>query len=261
MSQLERIIEAALFAAPKPLTIKALQKLFIEEAQPSVEEIQEALETLASHYAQRGICLKEVSTGYRFQVHTDVASELRVLFEEKPARYSRAMLETLALIAYRQPITRAEVEEVRGVVVSTNIVKTLLEHEWIRVVGHKDVPGRPALFATTKAFLDHFNLKSLDELPPLSQIVDLEKVGNQAVTDAAIEAQEGTESTAQTDETEAQTLTSSEDEAETEMPEISTSASDEASDEDDTVAHFESFSEIVVSASVETEESNDSDVN
>ncbi|MAZ44924.1 MAG: SMC-Scp complex subunit ScpB [Legionellales bacterium] len=244
MSQLERIIEAALFAAPKPLTIKALLKLFPEDACPEAGEIEAALQSIESDYAERGINLKQVSSGYRFQVSADVAPELRVLFEEKPARYSRALLETLALIAYRQPITRAEVEEVRGVVVSTNIVKTLLEHEWIRIVGHKDVPGKPALFATTKQFLDHFNLKSLDELPPLSQIVDLDKITSSVEektvsTDDAVESQVEDEVETDVDvETEA---------SEAELEENSTLLDESEEVSDTSEERFADFSEVVIS--------------
>ena len=120
--------------------------------------------------------LKEVASGWRFQIREDLSDWVSRLWEEKPARYSRALLETLALIAYRQPVTRGEIEEVRGVSVSSNIIRTLLEREWVRVVGHRDVPGRPAMYATTKTFLDYFNLKTLDELPALSEIRDLDKI-------------------------------------------------------------------------------------
>lgn len=172
--QLQKIIEAAIFASRRPIKVEALCRLFEEGDKPEKDDIQDALDALAKHYEKRGVTLAEVSTGYRFQVNQDIAPELTSLFEEKPARYSRALLETLALIAYQQPITRAEVEEVRGVVVSTNIMRTLLEHGWVRSVGHRDVPGRPALYATTKEFLDHFGMKSLEELPPLSDIQSLE---------------------------------------------------------------------------------------
>lgn len=169
--QLKDIVEAALFAAARPLNINQLLKLFEEgEAQPAREEIQAALDTLATEWRERGIELRQVSSGYRFQVKQSLSPWISRLSEERPPRYSRALLETLALIVYRQPITRAGIEEIRGVAVSSSIMKTLLEREWIRVVGHRDVPGKPALYGTTRKFLDYFNLKSLSELPPLAEI-------------------------------------------------------------------------------------------
>ena len=174
IEQLKPIIEAALLAASQPLTVAQLGELFVEEDQVDREAIARALEALAEDCAGRGIELKEVASGFRYQVRQDVHPWVSRMWTEKPSRYSRALLETLALIAYRQPITRPEIEQIRGVVVSSNIIKTLEEREWIRVVGHRDVPGRPALFGTTRAFLDYFNLKSLDELPPLSEIRDME---------------------------------------------------------------------------------------
>lgn len=174
--ELKNILEAALFAAEKPLTLERMTQLFRPEECPDREGMRAALEALAQDYAARGVELKEVSSGYRFQVRTRYAGWVGRLWEEKPGRYSRAVLETLALIAYRQPITRGEIEDIRGVAVSSNIIKGLQEREWIRVVGHREVPGRPALFATTRQFLDYFNLKSLDELPPLTEIRDLDSV-------------------------------------------------------------------------------------
>jgi segregation and condensation protein B len=174
IEQLKPIIEAALLAASQPLTVAQLGELFAEEDKVDREAIARALEALGEDCAGRGIELKEVASGFRYQVRQDVHPWVSRMWTEKPSRYSRALLETLALIAYRQPITRPEIEQIRGVVVSSNIVKTLEEREWIRVVGHRDVPGRPALFGTTRAFLDYFNLKSLDELPPLSEIRDME---------------------------------------------------------------------------------------
>src|SRR5690242_8941210 len=172
--QLKPIVEAALLASSHPLTVAQLVELFGEEHEVTRELIARALEALAEDCAGRGIELKEVASGFRYQVRQDVHPWVSRMWTEKPSRYSRALLETLALIAYRQPITRPEIEQIRGVVVSSNIIKTLEEREWVRVVGHRDVPGRPALFGTTRAFLDYFNLKSLDELPPLSEIRDLE---------------------------------------------------------------------------------------
>ena len=174
IEQLKPIIEAALLAASQPLTVAQLGELFVEEDDVDREAIARALEALAGDCAGRGVELKEVASGFRYQVRQDVHPWVSRMWTERPSRYSRALLETLALIAYRQPITRPEIEQIRGVVVSSSIVKTLEEREWIRVVGHRDVPGKPALFGTTRAFLDYFNLKSLDELPPLSEIRDME---------------------------------------------------------------------------------------
>lgn len=172
---LEQIIEAAIMVAGRPLSKADLLKLFDETDQPSTSEIQEAIQALQEKYHQNsGVELREVATGFQFQAKTEYSPWLARLWEDRPARYSRAFLETLALIAYRQPITRAEIEEIRGVTVSTNIIKILSEREWIRVIGYKDVPGKPALYGTTKTFLDDFNLKSLDQLPTLAEIKDLE---------------------------------------------------------------------------------------
>ncbi|GLQ98727.1 SMC-Scp complex subunit ScpB [Dyella mobilis] len=174
IEQLKAIIEAALLAASQPLTVMQLDELFIEEDEVDRAQIAVALELLAADSQGRGVELKEVGSGFRYQVRQDVHPWVSRMWSEKPSRYSRALLETLALIAYRQPITRPEIEQIRGVVVSSNIVKTLEEREWVRVVGHRDVPGKPALYGTTRIFLDYFNLKSLDELPPLSEIRDME---------------------------------------------------------------------------------------
>lgn len=174
LAQLKPIVEAALLASSHPLTVAQLMELFGEEHEVTRELIARALEALAEDCTDRGVELKEVASGFRYQVKQDVHPWLSRMWTERPSRYSRALLETLALIAYRQPITRPEIEQIRGVVVSSNIIKTMEERDWIRVVGHRDVPGRPALFGTTRAFLDYFNLKSLDELPPLSEIRDME---------------------------------------------------------------------------------------
>ncbi|RLP54448.1 MAG: SMC-Scp complex subunit ScpB [Ketobacter sp.] len=171
-----QIIEGALFAAGQPMNLEKLSKLFLDEECPPTEMLVEALEQLKQIYSERGVMLKEVATGFRFQVKEDVGKWVSRLWEEKPPRYSRALLETLALIAYRQPITRGEIEEIRGVSVSTHITKTLLEREWVRVVGHRDVPGRPAMYGTTRGFLDYFNLKNMDELPSLAEIRDLDTI-------------------------------------------------------------------------------------
>jgi segregation and condensation protein B len=174
IEQLKAIIEAALLAASQPMTVAQLGELFVEEDEVDRAQIAMALEMLADDSQGRGVELKEVGSGFRYQVRQDVHSWVSRMWSEKPSRYSRALLETLALIAYRQPITRPEIEQIRGVVVSSNIIKTLEEREWVRVVGHRDVPGKPALYGTTRGFLDYFNLKSLDELPTLAEIRDME---------------------------------------------------------------------------------------
>jgi segregation and condensation protein B len=174
IEQLKRIIEAALLAASQPLSMTQLGELFVEEDEVDRAQLAMALEQLSEDCQGRGVELKEVASGFRYQVRQEVHPWVSRMWSEKPSRYSRALLETLALIAYRQPITRPEIEQIRGVVVSSSIVKTLEEREWVRVVGHRDVPGKPALYGTTRAFLDYFNLKSLDELPPLSEIRDME---------------------------------------------------------------------------------------
>jgi len=174
IEQIKPIIEAALLASSQPMTTHQLGDLFNETDEVGHEQIARALEALAADCEGRGVELKEVASGFRYQVRQDVHPWISRMWTERPSRYSRAMLETLALIAYRQPITRPEIEQIRGVVVSSNIIKTMEEREWIRVVGYRDVPGKPALFGTTRAFLDYFNLKSLDQLPPLSEIRDME---------------------------------------------------------------------------------------
>lgn len=174
IEQLKPIIEAALLASTQPMTIPQLLELFGEEDEVGREEVAKTLEALTEDCVHRGVELREVASGFRYQVKQDVHPWISRMWTERPSRYSRALLETLALIAYRQPITRPEIEQIRGVVVSSNIIKTMEEREWIRVVGYRDVPGKPALFGTTRAFLDYFNLKSLDELPPLSEIRDME---------------------------------------------------------------------------------------
>ncbi|MEO8997975.1 MAG: SMC-Scp complex subunit ScpB [Rhodanobacter sp.] len=174
IEQLKPIIEAALLASSQPMTVHQLGDLFNDTDEVDHGQIARALEALGEDCSGRGIELKEVASGFRYQVRQDVHPWISRMWTERPSRYSRALLETLALIAYRQPITRPEIEQIRGVVVSSNIIKTMEEREWIRVVGHRDVPGKPALFGTTRAFLDYFNLKSLDQLPPLSEIRDME---------------------------------------------------------------------------------------
>jgi segregation and condensation protein B len=179
INQIKRIFEAALFGAGQPLALPQLAALFDEQDMPTHEEIARALEELKNDSEGRGVELVEVASGFRYQVREEVHPFVSRLWTERQTRYSRALLETLALIAYRQPITRAEIEQIRGVGVASSIVKTLEEREWVRVVGYRDLPGKPALFGTTKAFLDYFNLKSLDQLPPLSEIRDIEEIDPQ----------------------------------------------------------------------------------
>jgi segregation and condensation protein B len=172
--QLKHIVEGALLAAGRPLDINHLEALFDDDQCPSKEDFKTALEKISSDCEERGFELKQVKSGYRFQVRQELSGWVNRLWDERPQKYSRAMLETLALIAYRQPLTRGDIEQIRGVSVSSQIVKTLLEREWVRVVGHRDVPGRPALFATTRQFLDYFSLSSLEELPTLNELRDLD---------------------------------------------------------------------------------------
>jgi segregation and condensation protein B len=185
--QLKRILEALIMASSTPLNMDRMLAVFPENQQPDREQMREALSALAEDFAKTSLELKEVSTGFRFQVRKDYAEWVSKLWEEKPARYSRALLETLALVAYKQPITRGEIEKIRGVSVNTQIMKTLLEREWVTIVGHRDVPGKPAIYATTRQFLDYFNLKSLEELPPLAEIRDLDQLNGEL----AFPAEEG----------------------------------------------------------------------
>ena len=176
LDKLKNILEAILLAADKPMSVQQLDAIFEgDEDRPTRDDIRKALHDLTDEYAERGFELKQVAGGFRIQVKQDFAQWVGRLWEEKPARYTRALLETMSLIAYRQPITRGEIEEVRGVSVSSNIIRTLQEREWIKVLGHKDVPGKPALYGTSREFLDYFNLKSLDDLPSLAEIKDLDK--------------------------------------------------------------------------------------
>lgn len=179
MDKLTQIVEAALLAAGGPLTVERLQELFLEDERPEKKDLREAVAALTEDYSGRGIEIVEVAGGFRINVREEYAPWVSRLWEERAPRYSRALMETLALIAYRQPITRGEIEDIRGVSVSSNIVKTLLEREWVRVVGTRDVPGKPSLYATTREFLNYFGLKSLDELPTLQQIRDLDSINRE----------------------------------------------------------------------------------
>ena len=174
--RIKYIVESVLLAAGKPLGIDQLLAVFGDGEQPERDDIREAVTALQQDYAERGIELVEVASGYRIQVSQSMEPWVSRLTEEKPARYSRALLETLALVAYRQPITRGEIEDIRGVSVSSSIMKTLQEREWVRVVGHRDVPGRPAMYGTTRQFLDYFNLNGLDDLPTLMELRDIDTI-------------------------------------------------------------------------------------
>jgi segregation and condensation protein B len=177
--ELKNIIEAALLVAGQPLTLDKMLTMFPSESPPTREEIRAALEMLEEEYAERVVELKQIDRSWRFQTREKFAPWITRLAEERPVRYSRALLETLAIIAYRQPVTRGDIENIRGVSVSTDIVKTLVGREWIRQVGVRNVPGRPALYGTTREFLEHFNLKNLEELPPLSALRDLDVISNE----------------------------------------------------------------------------------
>ena len=182
--QLVEIIEAAIFVAGKPVSKRHLKETVLADLSVSMPRINSAIEQIQTHYQTRGIKLVVVGSGYRFQACASLAPWLANLWQERAPKYSRALLETLSLIAYRQPITRGEIEQVRGVAVGSGIIKTLLEREWVRVVGHKEVPGRPALYATTSAFLDYFSLAGLDELPPLPELQE-SKI-NQLLSDPSV---------------------------------------------------------------------------
>lgn len=177
VEQLKPIVETALLTAGEPLSLQRLRDLFSDlsvEERPASSDLRAALAELADDYEHRGIELKEIASGFCFQAKAEYVPWVKKLWQERPLRYSRALLETLAIVAYRQPVTRAEIEDIRGVAVSTNIVKTLLDHEWIQIVGQREVPGRPSVYATTRQFLDHFNLKSLEELPALLELAEVD---------------------------------------------------------------------------------------
>jgi segregation and condensation protein B len=237
--RLKQIVEAALLAAGRPLSLDQLQSLFPEQEEPEKKRLREVLAELIDDYQGRGVEVIEVGSGFRIQVRSEFSPWVSKLWSERPPKYSRALLETLALIAYRQPITRGEIEDVRGVTVSTNIIKTLTEREWVRVVGHRDVPGKPALYATTKEFLDYFNLKSLNELPTLAEIRDLESINRELELDdpdtqteqgAAQRGQETDETTHAADSSDMDDALDTEDMSDTE----DTSDTEDKSDREDT---------------------------
>jgi len=198
-TEIKHFVEAALLAAGRPLNTEQLKRLFDGRMAPEKAEIRKAIATLNEEYEDRGIVVTEVASGFRMQVKAGMATRLHKLWEERPPRYSRALFETIALIAYRQPITRGEIEEIRGVAVSSNIIRQLLERDWVRVVGHRDVPGRPAMFGTTKTFLDYFSLKKLDDLPPLADLSDWESLRVQLnLPEVEDQPESGAEETAET---------------------------------------------------------------
>jgi segregation and condensation protein B len=196
--ELKRILEAALFASGATLSVSHLRDLFEARERPHGRIIRQSMAELIASYEYRGVQLVEVASGYRFQTDSETAPWISRLWDEKPQKYSRALMETIALIAYRQPITRGEIEDVRGVAVSSNIIRTLLERDWVRVVGHRDVPGRPAMYATTRQFLDYFGLHSLDQLPHLSEIRDMDELNPQMKLDGGNET-DATEDTQQSE--------------------------------------------------------------
>ena len=236
LQKLKNILEALLLTADKPMDLRHLETIFeADEDRPTKDEIRKALESIEEDYQNRALRLKEVASGYRMQVIEEVAPWVARLWEEKPPRYSRALLETLVLIAYRQPITRGEIEDIRGVSVSSHIVKTLQDREWIRVLGHKDVPGKPAMYGTTREFLDYFNLKSLDELPPLSEIKDLDKLHPELALEQGVEAEAANDAEEQAEDTVGQEVQEQPESTE-EVAEAQSDAVSESSNEDETEA-------------------------
>ena len=247
LDKLKNILEAILLAADKPMSVQQLDAIFEgDEERPTRDDIRKALHDLTDEYAERGFELKQIASGFRIQVKQDFSDWVGRLWEEKPARYTRALLETMSLIAYRQPITRGEIEEVRGVSVSSNIIRTLQEREWIKVLGHKDVPGKPALYGTSREFLDYFNLKSLDDLPTLAEIKDLDKAYPElALVDHHAEVSDSEEGS----ESEEADVVDADERAEVESDEMD--ADTEISDDD--------VAEDAVSVEMESEDVDDSD--
>jgi len=215
--ELEHVLEAAIFAAAEPLTTNQLAQMITEEERPERDAVKAALDALVARYESRGVQLKQVASGYLFVTNPETAPYMQRLLERKPPRYSRALLETLALIIYRQPITRGEIEQVRGVAVSTKIIQTLLEREWVAVVGHKAVPGQPALYAPTRQLFDYFNIKDMNELPPLADLVDLEDVGEKLSKQLALSIPEQENADEEVEETILQPE-QDDDEAEVDQP-------------------------------------------
>jgi segregation and condensation protein B len=195
-SYLKNVVEAALLAAARPVSVSELLQIFDEQSRPAAKELRVILDALTADYEGRGVTIRETANGFRFQVRNEFALEVSRLWPDRPKKYSRALLETLALIAYRQPITRAEIEHVRGVSVNPEIVKTLMERNWVRVVGHRDVPGHPELLGTTGEFLDYFSLKSIEDLPPLAELKSLSDLNLQLPLPGTAPAGEGNGDTA-----------------------------------------------------------------
>jgi segregation and condensation protein B len=255
-NEIKYFLEAALLAAGRPLNIDQLKDLFDGRMAPEKAEIRKAIATLNEEYEERGIVVSEVASGFRMQVKSSMADRLEKLWEERPPRYSRALFETLALIAYRQPITRGDIEEIRGVSVSSNITRQLLERDWVRVVGHRDVPGRPAMFGTTRGFLDYFSLKKLDDLPPLADLSDWESLRVQ-LNLPEVEGQDGSDEAALQDSFEAASDTGElpvlypEDEEETAVESLAeesdAAAVDEVLDEEEQPAESLNEEEVPVS--------------
>jgi segregation and condensation protein B len=233
MQQLKNIVEAALLAAGTPVTVDQLRALFGDESGPEKQEIRAVLKELQAEYEDRGIEIREVASGFRVQVRGNMTQWLSKLWEERPPRYSRALMETLSIIAYRQPVTRGDIEEIRGVSVTSNIIRTLLEREWIKVLGHRDVPGKPAMFGTTRDFLDYFDLKKLDDLPPLAELAQLEPVSVQLQLETEEEIAQG-EAPADAEDS------SAEDVAENDAADENSDADPEAASEQDeqSIAEF-----------------------
>lgn len=257
IEEIEKLLEAVMVAHGKPLSEKQLLDLFAEHEQevPTVAELREALGNLQAHYEDRGFKLVEVASGFLFQTNKDYGALISKLWEEKPARYSKALLETLALIAYRQPITRGEIEQIRGVSISSSIFKTLLDDRgWIRVVGHRDVPGKPGLYATTKQFLDYFGVKSLDELPPLPEIMKLGEDDEQKAD--VIDGEQKPEQLTM-DELEAEDYSDyiAEDEPELEAEDVAETEEAEAADEiPDNVEYLDNYPKEIETEAVVAEE-------
>jgi len=237
---LKNVVEAALLAAARPVSVSELQQIFDEPSRPSPKEMRALLEQLAADYEGRGVAIRETANGFRFQVRSEFSHEVSRLWPDRPKKYSRALLETLALIAYRQPITRAEIENVRGVAVNPEIVKTLMERNWVRVVGHRDVPGHPELLGTTTEFLDYFSLKSIEDLPPLAELKSLTDLnlqlplpGTAPENAAAAEAQTDSGEVAMVPVTDESTeAAAGESEPASESERLDASADDDADDEE-----------------------------
>jgi segregation and condensation protein B len=231
---LSQVLEAVLLAAGRPVSVEQMLELFEEHQRPTAEEVAVALAELAEHTADRACELREVASGWRLQVRPQFADVVSRLWQERPSRYSRALLETLALIAYRQPITRGEIEDIRGVTVSTTIMRTLHERNWVRVVGHREVPGRPELLGTTREFLDYFGLKSLDDLPTLAELRDLDDIkvqlefpGGEAIAASALPAPDSGEPAAGTADAIADESAVAEEQAFADQPEDAAAESEE----------------------------------